>query len=411
VPPSPRLPASYWSLYWSGGLDCLGDGAYAAAVPLLALTFTDDPRAVAVLAAATQVPWLLFALPVGALVDRCDRIVLMRVAQAVQAGLAAACAVLVQVGGLGLPGLAASAFGLGVGEVVLGTAAQAVLPAVVPADLLHRANGYLQAGTVVGQQFAGPPVGSLLFAVSAALPFTAATGCCALAAVLLVVVPRVPRPAGPHPPLRAAVAEGLRWTRRHRLIRALAVLLGVNTFCGQLGSATLVLLATRELRVEPAGYGLLLAAAAVGGMVGGLVNGWLVARIGPLRALVAALATIVVAFAGIGLSPDAVLLGALLAVTGFATTLWNVVAVGLRQSLVPAPLLGRVTSVYRLLGWGLTPLGALAGGLVADALGPRAPYEVAAAGRGLALLVAAPVLVRALGRAPGLSRRRRPRGG
>jgi MFS family permease len=180
------------------------------------------------------------------------------------------------------------------------------------------------------------------------------------------------------------------------LIRTLAALLGINTFCGQLGAATLVLLATRELRVDPAGYGLLLAAAAVGGVVGGLVNGRLVRRIGPLRALVAALATIVVAFAGIGLSPDAVVLGALLAVNGFATTLWNVVAVGLRQSLVPAPLLGRVTGVYRLLGWGFMPLGALTGGLVADALGLRAPYLVAAAIRGLALAAAAPVLARAV---------------
>jgi MFS family permease len=393
---STRLPTAYWRLCLAGGVDNLGDGAFATAVPLLAVALTDDPTAVAVLSAATQLPWLLFSLPVGALVDRCDRIALMRVAQLAQVLFAATTALLAQVGVLGIPGLAALAFGLGVGEVVLGTAGQAVLPGIVRPELLHRANGYQQTGTIVGVQFAGPPLGSLLFALSAALPFTAATGCCALAAVLLMTLPRTPRPAGGHLPVRKAVADGLRWTWRHPLIRTLAVLLGINTFCGQLGAATLVLLATRELRVEPAGYGLLLAAAAVGGVLGGLVNGRVVDRIGPLRALVAALAAIVVAFAGIGLSPDVLVLGALLAVNGFATTLWNVVAVGLRQSLVPAPLLGRVTSVYRLIGWGLMPLGALAGGLVADALGLRAPYLVAAGVRGLALLGAAPVLARAL---------------
>ena len=59
---------------------------------------------------------------------------------------------------------------------------------------------------------------------------------------------------------------------------------------------------------------------------------------------------------------------------GFTVTLWNVVTVSLRQQIVPADLLGRVNSVYRMLGWGLMPLGALAGGFVAHAGGLRAPY-------------------------------------
>jgi hypothetical protein len=54
--------------------------------------------------------------------------------------------------------------------------------------------------------------------------------------------------------------------------------------------------------------------------------------IGPLAALIAALATNAAVFAGIGLSPDAIVLGALLAVNGFVIMLWNIVTVGLRQS-------------------------------------------------------------------------------
>ena len=63
------------------------------------------------------------------------------------------------------------------------------------------------------------------------------------------------------------------------------------------------------------------------------------------------------------------MLGGFLAVTGFVTTLWNIVTIGLRQQLVPAALLGRVDSAYRLLGWGLIPSGTLAGGLVAARVG------------------------------------------
>jgi MFS family permease len=60
---------------------------------------------------------------------------------------------------------------------------------------------------------------------------------------------------------------------------------------------------------------------------------------------------------------------------------------------VPAHLLGRVNSVYRMLGWGLMPIGALAGGFVAHAAGLRAPYIVACLLCGLSLLAAVPLLL------------------
>jgi hypothetical protein len=89
-------------------------------------------------------------------------------------------------------------------------------------------------------------------------------------------------------------------------------------------------------------------------------------------------------------------LGALMATNGFLTTLWNIVTVSLWQQIVPSDLLGRVNSVYRMLGWGLIPLGALTGGLLAHELGLCAPYPIAGVLRGIALLVAAPVLIRAM---------------
>ncbi|MFC7102197.1 MFS transporter [Nonomuraea rubra] len=196
--------------------------------------------------------------------------------------------------------------------------------------------------------------------------------------------------------MRAAIADGLRWLAGHRLLRILAVLLGVNTFCWQLGNVSLVLLATQELHLDAPGYGLLLAGAAIGSLLGGLTGALVVERLGTLPALLAALVTNVVTFAGIGLSPNAIVLGALLAVTGFVTTLWNIVTVSLRQQIVPSGLLGRVNSVYRMLGWGLMPLGALAGGLVAHTFGVHAAYPVAGALRGIFLLVALPVLIRAM---------------
>jgi MFS family permease len=196
--------------------------------------------------------------------------------------------------------------------------------------------------------------------------------------------------------MRTAIADGLRWLAGHRLLRTLAVLLGVNTFCWQLGNVSLVLLATQELHLDAPGYGLLLAGAAVGSLLGGLLGAPIVERLGALPALLTALVTNVVTFVGIGLSPNAIVLGALLAITGFVTTLWNIVTVSLRQQIVPSELLGRVNSVYRMLGWGLMPLGALVGGVVAHTSGVHAPYLVAGVLRGIFLLAALPVLVRAM---------------
>jgi MFS family permease len=383
-------------LWWASAVDNVGDGAFAAAIPLLAVTMTRDPRLVSVVSAATYLPWLLLSLPVGAIVDRYDRVLLMWRCQLGQAVAVAAVAVLAGCHLVGIGSLALLAFVIGTGEVVFGNAAQAVLPEIVPAPLLHKANGAQYAITTVGQLFVGPPLGSLLFGLAVAVPFGLDAGTFAISAALLATLPRGRLPATEPSPLRAAIAEGLRWLAGHRLLRTIALVLAANNFANAMGTATLVLLATQTLHLSATGYGVLLAGGAVGSVLGGLVNARIVARVGELPALVTALAANVVLYLGLGLAPDAVVLGALLAVNGFVTTLWNIVTVSLRQRVVPGELLGRVNSVYRLLAWGLIPLGSLAGGLVAHLLGLRAPYLAAAGLRAVALAVGLPALLGAV---------------
>jgi MFS family permease len=383
-------------LWWASAVDNVGDGAFAAAIPLLAVTMTRDPRLVSVVSAATYLPWLLLSLPVGAIVDRYDRVLLMWRCQLGQAVAVAAVAVLAGCHLVGIGSLALLAFVIGTGEVVFGNAAQAVLPEIVPAPLVHKANGAQYAITTVGQLFVGPPLGSLLFGLAVAVPFGLDAGTFAISAALLATLPRSRLPATEPTPLRAAIAEGLRWLAGHRLLRTIALVLAANNFANAMGTATLVLLATQTLHLSATGYGVLLAGGAVGSVLGGLVNARIVARVGELPALVTALAANVVLYLGLGLAPDAVVLGALLAVNGFVTTLWNIVTVSLRQRVVPGELLGRVNSVYRLLAWGLIPLGSLAGGLVAHLLGLRAPYLAAAGLRAVALAVGLPALLGAV---------------
>jgi MFS family permease len=396
-----RLGRHYWRLWWANTISSTGDGAFVAALPLLAVTITRDPRLVSVVTAATYLPWMLLSLPAGVVVDRYDRAALMWRAQAVQAAVVAAIAVLIVFHEADIEVLAAGGLLLGSAEVIFSNAAQAVLPALVPPDLLPKANGSQQVSLTVGESFLGPPVGSLLFAAAAALPFGLDAGSFAGSAALLAALPRTrptPGNAG-RQRIRAQIAQGLRWLAGHRLLRVVAVLLGIYNFANQMGQAILVLLATQTLHVSTRGYGLLLAASAVGSVVGGLVNPVLTRRLGLLPSLVLPALIDAAAFVGIGLAPSPVVVAALLAVQGFSVTMWNVVTVSLRQRIVPGHLLGRVNSVYRMLGWGLMPLGALAGGFVAHAVGLRAPYIVAGLLCGLSALVALPFLLAAV-RAP-----------
>jgi predicted MFS family arabinose efflux permease len=315
-------------------------------------------------------------------------------AQAVQAAVVAAVAVLVvlriaNIAVLGLAGLL-----LGSAEVVFSNAAQAMLPALVPPELLARANGSQQVSLTVGETFLGPPAGSLLFAVAAALPFGLDAVSFAGSAALLARLPRSRKDAGQaRQPIRAQIAEGLRWLSRHRLLRLVAVLLGIFNFASQMGQAVLVLLATQTLHVGTRGYGLLLAVTAVGSVIGGLVSPAVTRRLGMLPSLIIAGAVDAAVFTGLGLAPDPAVAALMLAGQGVAVTMWNVVTVSLRQQIVPTYLLGRVNSVYRMLGWGLMPVGALAGGFVAHAAGLRAPYVVAGLLCGLSLLAAVPFLL------------------
>jgi MFS family permease len=399
---SPRLGRDYWRLWWANTISSTGDGAFVAALPLLAVTITRDPRLVAVVTAATFLPWLLLSLPAGAVVDRYDRAALMWRAQAVQAAVVAVVAILIVAHRADIEVLAVGGLLLGSAEVIFSNAAQSVLPALVPPDLLPKANGSQQVSLTVGESFLGPPVGSLLFAAAAALPFGLDAVSFAGSAALLAGLPRTngTREDTKRPTIRAQIAEGLRWLAGHRLLRLVAVLLGIYNFANQMGQAILVLLATQVLHVSTRGYGLLLAASAVGSVVGGLVNPVLTRKLGLLPSLILPAVATGAAFVGLGLAPDPAVAAALLAVQGFSVTMWNVVTVSLRQRIVPGHLLGRVNSVYRMLGWGLMPVGALTGGFVAHADGLRAPYVVAGLLCLLSVLAALPFLLAAGRSAP-----------
>jgi MFS family permease len=378
----PVLGPEYRKLWTASTISNLGDGVTLVAGPLLAVTFTRDPVLVAGVAFAQRVPWLLFPLISGALVDRLDRRRVMGYADTARTALIGVLGVAVLLGWASLPLMYAIFFLMGTLETLFDNASQAIIPAVVRRDLLERANSRLYAAEIVSNQLAGPPLGGFLFGVAVALPFLLDAGTFAAAAALILALRgqfRPERPEGAPPTtLVAEIWEGLRWLWNHRLIRTLAIMLGVFNLTFAATDAILVLFAQDVLGLGSFGYGLLVTSGAVGGLVGSLMADRIIARLGSGRTLQASVLVSAVVLTVVALSESAFVVWAVFLLIGITVVVWNVITVSFRQAVIPQDIFGRVNSVYRLLGWGGISVGALLGGFLARSFGLTAPFWFAA---------------------------------
>jgi len=376
------LGSAFWRLYAASAVSNLADGVNRVALPLLAATLTRDPVLVAGLTSLAFLPWLLFALPAGAVVDRVDRKRAMAVANGIRAAALGALAVTALTGSASLVVLYAVAFAVGVAETVYDSAARAMLPQVVRRDQLDRGNGLLTTAEEASQGFLGAPLGSVLFALAVAAPLLTTAGGFALAAVLVLSIAGAHRPdrgTGPRTTIRRDVAEGVGWLWRHRFLRGLTLVSTGTSLLGSMTTGVLVLFALDDLAVGEAGYGLLLTAAGAGAVLGGLTAAPLSRRIGRTATLVTGSVIAAVALIAVGSTTEPVVAGALFALETFGVLFWNVLTMSLRQALIPEELFGRVQGGYRTLVWGGIPLGALLGGLLAEATSVPTVFVVAGA--------------------------------
>ncbi len=271
-----------------------------------------------------------------------------------------------------LAALYALALLVGFAEVVGDNSSQTLIPSIVPRERLEVANGRLWAVETVANQFVGPPLAGLLIGISMAVPFFVSAGSFALAAAVVLTIAGGFRP--PAWDARAGgctkeIAEGFRWLW-HRLLRSLAISLGVLNASSALATAVFVLFGQEVAGLDAAGFGLLMSGSAIGAVVGSFVAPWLVRRLPPGTALAAAVIVVGIGQGSLGLMSAFWPLWAVTLITGGFVVVWNVITVSLRQSLIPDRLLGRVNSVYRFFGWGTIAIGTLLGGLVVGVMQP-----------------------------------------
>lgn len=363
----------------ASGLTNLGDGIATLAWAWVASLLTRDPLLVAAVAVALRLPWAIFAIPAGIVADRTDRRRLILAMDLVRAAAFAGASLALMVS-LPLPEAPASgvssplafaalliaALAVGVAEVFRDNAAQTMLPALVPHDRLEEANGRLWSVELIGNTLVGPALGAALLGLSIVLPFGTNALAYALAALLVASV------AGGFRPARSPVArgwkqelaEGWHFLRDAPLLRLLAWITGFWNLFHQMMIVALILHVQENLGLSAQLYGLILAFGAVGGILGGLMGGRIVRALGPGRTAQVMMLISALAFLGVGLAPNGWVLAAMFFVfeaTGYA---WNTVSVATRQRAIPDRLLGRVNSLYRLLAWGMMPLGLGLSGLI-----------------------------------------------
>jgi MFS family permease len=391
--PSSREPlgTAFRNVFTANLASSLADGIARTAAPLLAVRLTEDPLLVSGVAVAALLPWLLFAIPAGILLDRVDRRRALAVANALRAVLGAGLVALTATGALTIWWLLAVVLAYGALETVYDGAIRAVLPSIVARRDLPRANGRIEGGEIVVQQFLSAPLTSWLLAIAVVVPLAIGATAYAAGAVLALFLPlaaagaharRAAPPSGTpdealdgQPPDggTARVREpwlhqllaGYRFVRGHELLWPLWVLSVAIGICHSAATSTYVLFALETLGVPEAWFGTFVLVGAVGGLAGSAVANRLAERFGTGHVMAAANALGLGAWVAAGAAPVLGVAAVSMFVSFGCTVVWNVLVMSLRQSLIPDRMLGRVHGTWRTLLWGAMPLGSLLGGLLA----------------------------------------------
>lgn len=362
---------------WGGeGVSDLGSAVSGVVLPLVAVvSLHAGAFAVGALAAAEWVPWLLIGLPAGVWVDRSRRRMLMLWCDVVRVVAIGSVPLAAAAGGLTLGQLFAVALVTGLATVIFQVAYQAYLPALVDGPELAEANAKTQ-GTRAVAQVAGPGLAGLLVHLFRA-PFALiadAASYLVSAAALLCIRTHEPPPQPAERNLRREIAEGARYVRADPLLRVMTIAPALANFFFTGFAAIEVLFLVRSVHLAPSTVAVLIGVVSLGSVLGAAIARPIGRAIGTARATwlstaVTAPFGVLIAATTRGAGLTWFVAGAVLLYTGILV--YNVTIGSFRQAYCAPQILGRVVASMRFVLFGVVPLGALVGGALASAFGPR----------------------------------------
>lgn len=374
----------------ASGLTNLADGIATLLWAWVASLLTRDPVLIACMALALRLPWFICAIPAGIITDRVDRkqlILSMDVIRAVAFGLAGFAVFMALplrdaptdgVSNLGLYlTLMISAMIIGTAEVFRDNAAQTVLPAIVEDKDLERSNGRLWSVELIGQMLIGPALGAFLITLYLPFPFLMNALAFVLAFALVFNLKGKFKADHIRSNWRDEFMQGFRFLKGASILRTFAWITGGWNLVTHMMMIALILHVQDNLDLNAQAYGIILAVSAVGGVIGGWLGEHVVRFLGPWRSAKWMLVASAISFLAIAYAPSAWGLALALSFFELFGVIWNTVSVSYRQRKIPGEILGRVNSLYRMVAWGMIPIGLILSGLIVDASKTRFAYETA----------------------------------
>ncbi|MET4059648.1 MFS family permease [Arthrobacter sp. UYP6] len=389
--------ANFRALWISSTAGIFGTSVAAVALPLIAAVELDaSDFAVAALSGMGFLPWLLFGLPIGVLVDRFRRKPVVMIALVLRIVVLMSLPVAFWMDRLTVLQLFVVSFLSGLAAVFSMLAESALVPRAVKREELIEGNG-LMTGSAASADAVGRGLGGWLtgaWGASNSLLLQVGASVASLVSVATLKVQETPaaRPAGSR--IFGDMVQGLRYSFSTAPLRAILLVGALWNLGGAIVVSLMVILVVRTLGESGAMLGFLTASTALGGTLGGLTVKRVTQRLGSgtvwrfsMLPAAAGYASLLLMTPGWGMVPG--FIGLFLA--GYAISMNVVVSTSFRQRVCPPQMLGRLGSASRMVTWGMLAIAGVIAGLLVDALGIRGAILT-----GLAIAFLAPA-VAALG--------------
>ncbi|MGW0916474.1 MFS transporter [Streptomyces sp. NPDC002784] len=368
-----------YPLFWTASaVSAFGSQITGLALQILtAVTLSASATEVGLVNAARWLPYLLFGLLAGVLVDRCRRKPMLVGTDLARGVVLAAIPLLHVLDLLGIGTLCLLVFTVGLLSLLFEAANQSYLPQLVPRQLLSA--GYArteQASAVAGST--GPLIAGVLIKYLGAPLAVLLDALTYLVSGLLLMAVKAPDPVpdrGARRGLGSEVREGMAWVYRHRTLAPIALTSHAMLFFNTMVSTVFVVYALRELRVGDLGLGVTYACAGVGAVLGGALSGRVLRRFDVGVTLIVFRVAAAVGWLPIVLAQEGSwalpAVSAAFFLVSLAIAVESPVELSYRQAVTPAGLRGRMNATMRSFNWGMMAVGAPLGGVLADQVGYR----------------------------------------
>jgi MFS family permease len=350
----------------------LSDGILIAAAPLLAISLTDSTVLISAIGAMVMLPWLLFAIPIGVLVDRVDRRFILAGANATRSAVVGVLALLIATDHVTIYWLLVASFVIGVCEVAADTTAQSLIPQILEEKNFEKGNSRLQISETVIQGFVGAPISGFIYAIAIALPFFINSLGLAVASLLALSIPikylQDVRHDDVEKEKKKFVADmkfGIRYLFDEKVLRRLVLTTASIGVCYSMGTATMVLFIIKELELPKQLFGVILTIQSLGAISGAFMAPRLSKKFGRSRVMTFGITSSSLVLLLNGFAPNIYIYVGLATFGAFAVSQWNILLMATYQTVIPNELYGRIHGTRRTLVWGMMPIGSLLGGVLA----------------------------------------------